>query len=86
MVFFVRYFRDITRGTMVILWADHAALIWVPAYHQSDNLDVRWIVELNWIKPWRILHIAVKSCIDAEARILMIWTSLLKLSRVAYSQ
>ena len=46
-VFFARYYRDITRGTMVVIWTDHAALTWVQAYHQSDNAFTRWIVELS---------------------------------------
>ena len=50
-VFFMRYFRDITRGTMVVIWTDHAALTWVQKYHQSDNMFIRWIVELSWYKP-----------------------------------
>jgi hypothetical protein len=59
-VFFMRYFRDITRGTMVIIWTDHAALTWVQDYRQSDNMFIRWVVELSWYKPWKILHVAGK--------------------------
>jgi len=59
-VFFMRYFRDITRGTMVIIWTDHAALTWVQAFHQADNMYLRWIVELSWYKPWKILHVVGK--------------------------
>jgi len=59
-VFFMRYFRDITRGTMVVIWTDHAALTWVQAYHQSDNMFIRWIVELSWYLPWKIHHVPGK--------------------------
>ena len=59
-VFFMRYFRDITRGTMVIIWTDHAALTWVQNYHQSDNMYMRWLVEMGWYKPWKIQHVAGK--------------------------
>jgi hypothetical protein len=55
-----RYFRDITHGTMVVIWTDHAALTWVEQFHQADNMYLRWIVELAWYKPWRINHVAGK--------------------------
>jgi glutaredoxin len=45
---------------MVVIWTDHAALTWVQKYHQSDNMFIRWIVELSWYKPWKILHVAGK--------------------------
>ena len=56
----MRYFWDITRGTMVVIWTDHAALTWVQEYHQSDNMYMRWIVEMGWYKPWKIHHLAGK--------------------------
>ena len=56
----MQYFRDITRGTMVVIWTDHAALTWVQDYHQSDNMCMRWLVEMGWYKPWRIHHLPGK--------------------------
>jgi len=46
-VFFMRYFRDITRSTLVVMWTDHAALTWVQQYHQSGSMYMRWIVEMG---------------------------------------
>ena len=40
---------------------------------------------VTWVEAL-IASSSIKSCVDAGARILMIRTSLLKLSRVAYSQ
>ncbi len=66
------YFQHISRGTMVVIWTNHTALTWVQEYHQSDNMYMRWIVEMGWYKPWKIHHLAgklnkVADCL-AEAR------------------
>jgi hypothetical protein len=65
-VFFMRYFRDITRSTLVVIWTDHAALTWVQQYHQSDNMYMRWIVERGWYKPWEIHHVEGKLNVVAD--------------------
>jgi hypothetical protein len=59
-VFFMRYFRDITRGSMVIIWTKHAALMWIKDFHQSDNMYIRWCIELSLYKPWKIHHVVSK--------------------------
>jgi len=59
-VFFMRYFRDITRGSMVLIWTDHAALTWIKDFRQSDNMYIRWCTELSLYKPWKIHHVAGK--------------------------